>query len=102
VRRVQAHHQPLRVGGVDGQGRRVGGALVRVEATGYGVGYFVDEMLKARGDSLEGKTCLVSGSGNVALHAIEKVHQLGGKVIAASDSNGAVHDPDGIDIELLR
>ncbi len=79
-----------------------GGALVRKEATGYGTVYFVEEMLKARGESLDGKTCVVSGSGNVAIYAIEKLQQLGAKVVACSDSGGVVHDPRGIDLQVLR
>lgn len=89
-------------GVLTGKGTEWGGALVRKEATGYGVTFFVEEMLKARGDSLDGKSCVVSGSGNVAIYAIQKVHQLGGRVVACSDSDGAVHDPKGIDLELLR
>jgi len=79
-----------------------GGALVRREATGYGTVYFVEEMLKARGDELEGKICTVSGSGNVALHAIEKLQQLGAKVVACSDSNGVIHDERGVDLQVLK
>lgn len=79
-----------------------GGAQMRKEATGYGAVYFVDEMLKAHKLELEGKNVVVSGSGNVAIYAIEKVHQLGGKVIACSDSGGYIHDRDGIDVELIR
>jgi glutamate dehydrogenase (NADP+) len=79
-----------------------GGALVRREATGYGTAYFVDEMLKAKGHGFEGKTCVVSGSGNVAIYAIEKVHELGGRVVACSDSNGVIHHPRGIDLPLLK
>jgi glutamate dehydrogenase (NADP+) len=89
-------------GVLTGKGLEWGGALVRTEATGYGTVFFASEMLQARGDSLEGKTCLVSGSGNVAVYAIEKVHQLGGRVVACSDSGGVVHDPDGIDLDLLK
>ncbi len=85
-----------------GKGLEWGGSLVRPEATGYGVTFFVEETLKARDDSLEGKTCVVSGSGNVAVYAIEKIHQLGGKVVACSDSGGFVHDERGIDVELLK
>jgi glutamate dehydrogenase (NADP+) len=85
-----------------GKGTDWGGALVRTEATGYGAALFANEMLKARGESLDGMTCLVSGSGNVALYAIEKIHQLGGRVIACSDSDGVVVDDKGIDIELLK
>jgi glutamate dehydrogenase (NADP+) len=75
---------------------------VRTEATGYGAAYFAQEMLAARGSSLEGKTAVVSGSGNVAIYAIEKVGQLGGRAIACSDSDGYVVDERGIDVELLR
>jgi glutamate dehydrogenase (NADP+) len=89
-------------GVLTGKGVDWGGALVRKEATGYGTVFFVEEMLKVRGQSLQGRTCLVSGSGNVALYAIEKVHQLGGKVVACSDSEGVIHDPSGLDFELLR
>ncbi len=89
-------------GVLTGKGIDWGGALVRREATGYGAAFFLEQMLKTRKESLEGMTCLVSGSGNVALYAIEKVHALGGTVIACSDSDGVVHDPDGIDLELLR
>jgi glutamate dehydrogenase (NADP+) len=89
-------------GVLTGKGLEWGGSLVRTEATGYGLTFFVEEMLKARGESLDGKTCLVSGSGNVAIYTIEKVHALGGKVVACSDTRGAVHDPRGIDLDLLK
>ena len=89
-------------GVLTGKNPHWGGSLVRREATGYGVAYFVDEMLKARGQALEGKTCVVSGSGNVAIYAIEKIHQLGGKVVACSDSDGVVYHKGGIDLELLK
>ena len=79
-----------------------GGSLVRREATGYGLVYFVDEMLKARGQSIEGKTCVVSGSGNVAIYAIEKLQALGAKVVACSDSNAAIYDPQGLRLETLK
>ncbi|MFW5471574.1 NADP-specific glutamate dehydrogenase [Knoellia sp. CPCC 206435] len=85
-----------------GKGLSWGGSRVRTEATGYGTVYFVDEMLKVRGESFDGKRVLVSGSGNVAIYAIEKVHQLGGIVIGCSDSGGYVHDEAGIDVELLK
>ncbi|MDJ0362376.1 NADP-specific glutamate dehydrogenase [Rhodococcus sp. H29-C3] len=85
-----------------GKGTSWGGSQVRREATGYGVAYFVADMLKALGTSLDGKTAVVSGSGNVAVYAIEKVHQLGGKVVACSDSSGYIVDPNGIDLELLK
>jgi len=85
-----------------GQGLDWGGSLVRTEASGYGAVYFVAEMLKARGDSLEGKTAVVSGSGNVAIYTIEKIHELGGKAVACSDSNGYVYDEQGIDLDLVK
>lgn len=75
---------------------------MRTEATGYGAVLFAQETLKARGEDLDGRTCVVSGSGNVAIHSIEKVHQLGGTVVACSDSAGVVHDPKGIDLDLLK
>ena len=89
-------------GALTGKGMDWGGALVRTEATGYGTAYFVNEMLRVRGESLGGRDCLVSGAGNVAIYAIEKVHALGGRVIACSDSGGVVHDPKGIDVDLLK
>ncbi|MDA3629428.1 NADP-specific glutamate dehydrogenase [Saccharopolyspora oryzae] len=79
-----------------------GGARVRTEATGYGCAFFVQEMLAARGESFEGKQVVVSGSGNVAIYTMEKVHQLGGTVVACSDSSGYVHDENGIDVELVK
>ena len=79
-----------------------GGALVRVEATGYGCVYFMEQMLDARQESLEGKRFLVSGSGNVALYAIQKVRDLGGRIVACSDSQGVVYDEDGIDFETVK
>jgi glutamate dehydrogenase (NADP+) len=89
-------------GVITGKGIDWGGSLVRTEATGYGVVFFAREMLAATGETLDGRRCVVSGSGNVAIHAIEKLHQLGATVVACSDSGGVVHDPDGIDVELLR
>ena len=89
-------------GVLTGKGMSYGGALVRTEATGYGAVFFADEMLKARGESLEGKRVSVSGSGNVAIYAVEKVHQLGGTPITVSDSGGYVVDESGIDLEVLR
>ncbi|MDT8445043.1 MAG: NADP-specific glutamate dehydrogenase [Desulfuromonadales bacterium] len=85
-----------------GKGIDWGGSLVRTEATGYGATFFVDEMLKARKDSFDGKICSVSGSGNVAIYTIEKIHQLGGKVVTCSDSNGYIYDEKGIDLALLQ
>ncbi len=89
-------------GVLTGKGLTFGGSLVRTEATGYGLVYLVDEMVKAKGKSFEGSTVVVSGSGNVAIYAIEKVHQLGGKVVAVSDSNGYIHDPEGIHLETVQ
>ena len=89
-------------GTLTGKGLIYGGAQVRREATGYGCTFFVEEMLRARGESFEGKDVVVSGSGNVAVYTIEKVHQLGGRVVACSDSSGFVHDPKGIDLDLLK
>jgi glutamate dehydrogenase (NADP+) len=89
-------------GVLTGKGLSYGGSLVRKEATGYGCTYFVSEMLRSRGDSLEGKTCVVSGAGNVAIYTIEKVHELGGRVVACSDSNGFVLDPEGINLDTVK
>ncbi|EWS80942.1 glutamate dehydrogenase [Brachybacterium phenoliresistens] len=89
-------------GVLTGKGLSWGGSLVRTEATGYGATIFADEMLRARGSSLEGRRVAVSGSGNVAIYAIEKTHQLGGTAITASDSSGYVVDEAGIDLELLK
>ena len=88
-------------GVLTGKGLQWGGSQMRAEATGYGVVYFAAEMLAARNDSLAGKTCLVSGSGNVAQHAAEKIIDLGGKVLTLSDSSGYIYDPDGIDGQKL-
>lgn len=89
-------------GVLTGKGLNWGGALVRREATGYGLAYFVQEMLRARNDSLDGKTCIVSGSGNVAIYTIEKIHALGGRVVACSDSRGVLHDATGIDVTAVK
>ncbi|HWR35198.1 MAG TPA: NADP-specific glutamate dehydrogenase [Clostridia bacterium] len=88
-------------GVLTGKGLAWGGSLIRPEATGYGSVYFADEMLKSRKDSLEGKLCLVSGSGNVSQYTIEKLLDFGAKPLTASDSDGAIFDPDGIDREKL-
>jgi glutamate dehydrogenase/leucine dehydrogenase len=85
-----------------GKGLNWGGSLIRPEATGYGCVYFVEEMLKARGDSLKGKVCTVSGSGNVAQYTVEKLIQLGAKVVTMSDSNGFIYDESGIDEKELK
>jgi len=89
-------------GVLTGKGTSWGGSLVRTEATGYGTVFFVEKMLENRGDSFEGKKVVVSGSGNVAIYAIEKVHELGGVVVACSDSGGFVTDEEGIDLDLLK
>jgi glutamate dehydrogenase (NADP+) len=89
-------------GVLTGKGLNWGGSLVRTEATGYGAAFFVDEMLKARKDTFEGKTCTVSGSGNVAIYTIEKIHQLGGKCIACSDSGGVILHEKGLDLDLIK
>jgi glutamate dehydrogenase (NADP+) len=89
-------------GTLTGKGLDWGGSHVRTEATGYGLVYFTEEMLKAKGDSMSGKTAISSGSGNVSIYAAEKCQQLGAKVIAMSDSNGYVYDPQGIDINTIK
>ncbi len=89
-------------GTLTGKGLNWGGSLVRTEATGYGAAIFANEMLKAKGLDFEGRRVLVSGSGNVALYAIEKAQQLGGTAITASDSSGYVVDEEGIDLDLLK
>jgi glutamate dehydrogenase (NADP+) len=88
-------------GVLTGKGLEWGGSLIRPEATGYGAVYFAEEMLKTREESFKGKITTVSGSGNVAQYSVEKVNQLGGKVVTLSDSSGFIHDPDGIDDEKL-
>lgn len=89
-------------GVLTGKGLNWGGSLIRPEATGYGSVYFASEMLETKGESLEGKVCLVSGSGNVAQYTTEKIFQLGGKVVTLSDSNGYIFDEEGIDTEKLH
>lgn len=89
-------------GVLTGKGVGYGGSLARTEATGYGTVYFVNEMLKDKGLSYEGKTAVVSGSGNVAIYAIEKLTQLGAKAVACSDSNGYIYDKNGIDLALVK
>jgi glutamate dehydrogenase (NADP+) len=88
-------------GAITGTGLEYGGSLIRPEATGYGAVYFAQEMLATRDDTLEGKTCLVSGAGNVAQYTVEKLLHLGAKPVTLSDSGGFIHDPDGIDEEKL-
>ena len=89
-------------GVLTGKGLSYGGSLARTEATGYGLLYFTDEMLKCNGKSIKGATIAVSGAGNVAIYATEKAQQLGAKVVTASDSTGWIYDKDGIDVELLK
>ncbi len=88
-------------GVLTGKSLNWGGSLIRPEATGYGATYFAQEMLATRNDSLQGKICTVSGSGNVAQYTVEKVNQMGGKVVSLSDSNGTIYDKDGINAEKL-
>lgn len=85
-----------------GRGVPYGGSLVRKQATGYGLVYFTNEMLRTRGESIEGKSVIISGSGNVAMHAHEKATQLGAKVIAMSDSSGYIYDPEGVDLSIIK
>jgi len=88
-------------GVLTGKGLNWGGSLIRTEATGYGLVYFAQEMLANKGDSFKDKTCVISGAGNVGLHAIEKINHLGGKVVAMTDYDGTVYDRDGINEEKL-
>ena len=89
-------------GTLTGKALEFGGSLIRKEATGYGAVYFMEEMLQHRGDSIKGKSCLVSGSGNVAQFAAQKIMHLGGKVLTMSDSSGFIHDPEGLNDEKLN
>lgn len=89
-------------GVLTGKGLTWGGSLVRTEATGYGLCYLMDEALKAKGKTFRGSTVVISGSGNVAIYATEKVHQLGGKVVALSDSDGYIYDKDGIKLDTVK
>lgn len=88
-------------GAITGKDPGWGGSLIRPEATGYGAVYFLQEMLKTKGEGLAGKVCTVSGSGNVAQYAVEKINHLGGRAVTLSDSGGVIHDPEGIDAEKL-
>ena len=88
-------------GVLTGKGLEYGGSLIRPEATGYGAVYFLENMLKTRGEDLTGKTAIISGSGNVATHAAEKINQLGGRVLTLSDSEGFIHDPEGITLDRI-
>lgn len=98
-RRLANQHES---GVLTGKGLTWGGSLVRTEATGYGAVYFTDEMMKANGDSIDGAKVIVSGSGNVAIYAIQKAQELGATVVGFSDSSGWVETPNGVDVELLR
>ena len=89
-------------GVLTGKGLSFGGSLIRTEATGYGVVYMLNEIAKAHNDSVEGKTIVVTGSGNVAIYAVEKATQLGAKVVAMNDSNGYIYDPNGINLEVVK
>ena len=89
-------------GVLTGKGIPFGGSLTRTEATGYGLVYILDEMLKANNKELKGKTVVVTGSGNVAIYAIEKAQQLGAKVVALCDSNGYVYDENGIQVDVVK
>ena len=97
-KRIRDEH----VGVLTGRGLSYGGSLVRTEATGYGLVYITDEAMKARGDSLKGKTVIISGSGNVAIYACQKAQSLGAKVVAMYDSNGFIYDPDGIKLDVVK
>ena len=89
-------------GVLTGKGLSYGGSLARTEATGYGLLYMTEELLKSHGQDIAGKTCVVSGAGNVAIYAIQKAHQLGAKCVTCSDSTGWIYDPEGIDVDLLK
>ena len=89
-------------GVLTGKGLSFGGSLIRTEATGYGVVYMLNEIAKAHNDSVEGKTIVVTGSGNVAIYAVEKATQLGAKVVAMNDSNGYIYDPNGINLDVIK
>ncbi|MCC8150881.1 MAG: NADP-specific glutamate dehydrogenase [Lachnospiraceae bacterium] len=97
-KRIQGTYE----GVLTGKGLTFGGSLARTEATGYGLLYITEELFKSHGQDLKGKTCVVSGSGNVAIYAIQKAHQLGAKVVTCSDSTGWIYDPEGIDVALLQ
>ena len=92
----------LSEGVLTGKGLTYGGSLIRTQATGYGVVYILNELMQAHDDSLNGKTVIVTGSGNVAIYAVEKATQLGAKVVAMCDSNGFIHDPDGIKLDIIK
>ena len=95
-------NRDLYEGVLTGKGLTWGGSLIRTQATGYGVVYMLDEIMKAHGDSCEGKTAIVTGSGNVAIYAVEKITELGAKVVAMCDSNGYIYDPNGIKLDVVQ
>ncbi len=97
-KRIRDEH----VGVLTGRGLTYGGSLVRTEATGYGLVYITEEAMKARGDSFEGKTVVISGSGNVAIYACQKAQSLGAKVVAMYDSNGYIYDAEGIKLDVIK
>ena len=97
-KRIRNEH----VGVLTGRGLSYGGSLVRTEATGYGLVYITEEALRVRGDSFKGKTVVISGSGNVAIYACQKAQELGAKVVAMYDSNGYIHDPNGIQLDVVK
>ncbi len=97
-KRIRNEH----VGVLTGRGLTYGGSLVRTEATGYGLVYITEEALRVRGDSFKGKTVVISGSGNVAIYACQKAQELGAKVVAMYDSNGYIHDPNGIKLDVIK
>jgi glutamate dehydrogenase (NADP+) len=88
-------------GVITGKGLAFGGSEIRVEATGYGCVYMMEDMLRHHGESIDGKTAVVSGAGNVAQYTVEKLNELGAKAVTVSDSKGFIHDPDGINPERL-
>ena len=89
-------------GVLTGKGLSYGGSLIRTQATGYGLVYMLNEMVKAKNDTISGKTLIVTGSGNVAIYAVEKAAELGGKVVAMCDSNGYIYDPNGINLDVVK
>ena len=89
-------------GVLTGKGLSYGGSLIRTQATGYGLVYMLNEMVKAKSDTISGKTLIVTGSGNVAIYAVEKAAELGGKVVAMCDSNGYIYDPEGIKLDIVK
>ena len=97
-KRLTGHYE----GVLTGKGLSYGGSLIRTQATGYGLIYMLEEMVAAKGESLEGKTVIVTGSGNVAIYAVEKVTQLGAKVVAMNDSNGYIYDANGINLDVVK